>query len=151
MSNSSTFPVMIHIQGGSFKFYSSTGIQICIALSDPTKSNFSNVLREIIKKSLFTERQIEIILKSKNLSDVEFTMTKGAYYRQVSLSRDKLSGLYYSFIVLGILGVVLPDDIDVISQLSERMSVIKDSDVFPEKEQEIISVIARVVKQTTAM
>ena len=95
--------------------------------------------------------QIEIILKSKNLSDVEFTMTKGAYYRQVSQSRDKLSGLYYSFIVLGILGVVLPDDIDVISQLSERMSVIKDGDVFPEKEQEIISVIERVVKQTTAM
>ena len=112
---------------------------------------FSNILKEIIKKSLFTERQIEIILKSKNLSDVEFTMSKGAYYRQVSQSRDKLSGLYYSFIVLGILGVVLPDDIDVISQLSERMSVIKDSDVFPEKEQEIISVIERVVKQTTAM
>ena len=120
-------------------------------MSDPAKSNFPNVLREIIKKSLFTERQIEIILKSKNLSDVEFTMTKGAYYRQVSQSRDKLSGLYYSFIVLGILGVVLPDDIDVISQLSERMSVIKDSDVFPEKEQEIISVIEHVVKQTTAM
>jgi hypothetical protein len=47
--------------------------------------------------------------------------------------------------------VVLPDDIDVISELSERMSVMKDGDVFPEKEQEIISVIERVVKQTTAM
>ena len=78
-------------------------------------------------------------------------MTKGAYYRQVSQSREKLSGLYYSFIVLGILGIVLPDDIDVISELSERMSVIKDGDVFPEKEKEIISVIERVVRQTTAM
>ena len=107
-------------------------------MSDPNNSNFSNILKEIIKKSLFTERQIEIILKSKNLSNVEFTMTKGAYYRQVSQCRDKLSGLYYSFIVLGILGVVLPDDIDVISELSERMNVIKDGDVFPEKEQEII-------------
>ena len=77
--------------------------------------------------------------------------TKGAYYRQVSQSREKLSGLYYSFIVLGVLGIVLPDDIDVISELSERMSVIKDGDVFPEKEQEIISVIERVVKQTTGM
>ena len=75
-------------------------------------------------------------------------MTKGAYYRQVSQSREKLSGLYYSFIVLGILGIVLPDDIDVISELSERMSVIKDGDVFPEKEQEIIGVIERVVRQT---
>ena len=78
-------------------------------------------------------------------------MTKGAYYRQVSQSREKLSGLYYSFIVLGVLGIVLPDDIDVISELSERMSVIKDGDVFPEKEQEIISVIEHVVKQTTGM
>ena len=78
-------------------------------------------------------------------------MTKGAYYRQVSQSREKLSGLYYSFIVLGVLGIVLPDDIDVISDLSERMSVIKDGDVFPEKEQEIISVRERVVKQTTGM
>ena len=78
-------------------------------------------------------------------------MTKGAYYRQVSQSREKLSGLYYSFIVLGVLGIVLPDDIDVISDLSQRMSVIKDGDVFPEKEQEIISVIERVVKQTTGM
>ena len=65
--------------------------------------------------------------------------------------QEKLSGLYYSFIVLGVLGIVLPDDIDVISDLSERMSVIKDGDVFPEKEQEIISVIERVVKQTTGM
>ena len=78
-------------------------------------------------------------------------MTKGAYYRQVSQSREKLSGLYYSFIVLGVLGIVLPDDIDVISELSERMSVIKDGDVFPEKEQEIISVIDRVVRQTVGM
>ena len=120
-------------------------------MNDPDNSNFSNILKEIIKKSLFTEKQIEIILKSKNLSDVEFTMTKGAYYRQVSQSRNKLSGLYYSFIVLSILGVILPDDIDVISELSERMSVMKDGDVFPEKEQEIISVIERVVRQTTAM
>ena len=116
-------------------------------MSDPSNSNFSNILKEIIKKSLFTERQIEIILKSKNLSDVEFTMTKGAYYRQVSQCRDKLSGLYYSFIVLGILGVVLPDDIDVISELSERMSVMKDGSFTPENEDQIIDVIQKTVKQ----
>ena len=120
-------------------------------MSDPNNSNFSNILKEIIKKSLFTERQIEIILKSKNLSDVEFTMTKGAYYRQVSQCRDKLSGLYYSFIVLGILGVVLPDDIDVISKLSEQISVINESDIFPERENEVISVIEKVIRQASNM
>ena len=135
----------------SLRFYFSGGIQYCIALSDFESNNFSNIMREIIKKSLFTERQVEIILKQKDLIFTDFAITKGAYYRQVSQSREKLAGLYYSFIVLKILGVVLPDDIDVMLKLSEQMSVIKDGDIFPEREQEITSVIERVVKQAVGM
>ena len=135
----------------SLRFYFSGGIQYCIAMSDFQSNNFSNIMKEIIKKSLFTERQIEIILKQKDLSLTEFSISKGAYYRQVSQSRDKLAGLYYSFIVLRILGVVLSDDVDVMSKLSEQVSVIKDGDVFPEREQEITSVIDRVVRQAVGM
>jgi len=135
----------------SLRFYFSDGIQYCIALSDFESNNFSNIMREIIKKSLFTERQIEIILKQKDLVFTDFAITKGAYYRQVSQSRDKLTGLYYSFIVLKILGVILPGDVDVMSKLSEQVSVIKDGDVFPEREQEITNIIERVVKQTVGM
>ena len=120
-------------------------------MSDFDSNNFSNIMREIIKKSLFTERQIEIILKQKHLISTDFAISKGAYYRQVSQSRDKLAGLYYSFIVLKILGVILPGDIDVMSKLSEQVSVIKDGDVFPEREQEITSIIERVVKQAVGM
>ena len=135
----------------SLRFYFSGGIQYCIAMSDLQPNNFSNIMKEIIKKSLFTERQIEFILKQKGLSLAEFSISKGAYYRQVSQSREKLAGLYYSFIVLRILGVILPDDVDVISKLSEQVSVIKDGDVFPEREQEITSVIDRVVRQAVGM
>ena len=120
-------------------------------MSDIDSSNFPNILNEIIKKSLFTPRQIEIILKYKDLSDSEFSITKGAYYRQVSQSREKLARLYYTFIVLRALDILLADDIDVISRLTEQVSVIKDGDVFPEREREILSVIERVVKQTTGM
>ena len=120
-------------------------------MSDPDKSNFNTIIREIIKKSLFTERQVEIILKQKDLVFTDFAISKGAYYRQVSQSREKLAGLYYSFIVLKIFGVILPDDIDVMSKLSEQVSVIKDGDVFPEREQEITSIIERVVKQAVGM
>ena len=136
---------------GALIFYFSTGIQICIAMSDINSSNFPNILNEIIKKSLFTPRQIEIILKYKDLSDSEFTITKGAYYRQVSQSREKLTRLYYTFIVLRVLDILLADDIDVISRLTEQVSVIKNGDVFPEREYEILNVIERVVKQTTGM
>ena len=120
-------------------------------MSDIDSGDFPNILNEIIKKSLFTPRQIEIILKYKDLSDSEFSITKGAYYRQVSQSREKLARLYYTFIVLRVLDILLADDIDVISRLTEQVSVIKNGDVFPEREREILSVIERVVKQTTGM
>ena len=111
-------------------------------------SNFNNIIRRIIKKSLFTERQIEIILKQKNLAEIEFTISKGAFYRQVTQSRNKLLGLFYSVILLRGFGILLPDDIDVMLKLADQISVIKDSDVFPEKEEEVMSVIDKLVTQT---
>ena len=115
------------------------------------KSNFNNIIHQIIKKSLFTERQIEIILNQKDLLESNFSITKGAYYRQVGQSREKLISLFYSIILLRGLGILLPDDIDVISKLSEQISVIDQSDVFPEREEEVISVIDNLVRQACNM
>ena len=111
------------------------------------QSNFNNIIRQIIKKSLFTERQIEIILNQKDLLNSKFTITKGAYYRQVGQSRDKLIALFYSIILLRGLGILLPDDIDVISKLSEQIRVINESDILPEREDEVINVIDRLIRQ----
>lgn len=111
------------------------------------QANFNNIIRQIIKKSLFTERQIEIILNQKDLLNSEFTISKGAYYRQVGQSRDKLIALFYSIILLRGLGILLPDDIDVISKLSEQIRVINESDIFPEREDEIINVIDKLIRQ----
>ena len=54
---------------------------------------------------------------------------------------------YYTVVLLRGLGILLPDDIDVMSRLSEQVSVIKDSDVFPEREEEVMSVIDRLIRQ----
>lgn len=115
------------------------------------QSNFNNIFRQIIKKSLFTERQVEIILNHKNILESEFGISKGAYFRQVSQSRNKLIGLYYTIILFRGLGIILPDDIDVISRLSEQISVIQDSDVFPEREEQIIDVIDKAIHQIVGM
>lgn len=112
---------------------------------------FNNIIKEIIKKSLFTERQIEIILKQKNLVEIKLNISKGAYYRQVSQSKEKLLRFYYSVVLLRGLGIILPDDIDMMSQLSEQISVIKDGDIFPERELEIIDVIDKMIKQLNKM
>ncbi len=114
-------------------------------------SKFNNIIHQIIKKSLFTERQIEIILNQRDLLESKFSITKGAYYRQVGQSREKLIGLFYSIILLRGLGILLPDDIDVISKLSEQISVINESDIFPEREDEVIIVIDRLVRQACNM
>jgi hypothetical protein len=115
-------------------------------MSEPNMSNFNTIIKEIIKKSLFTERQIEIILKQKKLLDIEFGVTKGAYYRQLAQSRSKIESVYYTIILLQAYDVILPDS-NVISRLAEQVNVMKDGSFTPENEDQIINVIQKTVKQ----
>ena len=115
-------------------------------MSEPDISNFNTIIKEIIKKSLFTERQIEIILKQKKMLDVEFGVSKGAYYRQLAQSRSKIESVYYTLILLQALGVILTNS-DVISRLAEQVNVMKDGSFTPENEDQIIDVIQKTVKQ----
>ena len=115
-------------------------------MSNPDKSNFNTIIQEIIKKSLFTERQIEIILKQKKILDVEFGVSKGAYYRQLAQSRSKIESVYYTLILLQALDVILTNS-DVISRLAEQVNVMKDGSFTPENEDQIIDVIQKTVKQ----
>jgi len=115
-------------------------------MSEPDISNFNTIIKEIIKKSLFTERQIEIILKQKKMLDVEFGVSKGAYYRQLAQSRSKIESVYYTLILLQALNVILTNS-DVISRLAEQVNVMKDGSFTPENEDQIIDVIQKTVKQ----
>ena len=115
-------------------------------MSDPIKSNFNTIMQEIIKKSLFTERQIEIILKQKKMLQVEFGVSKGAYYRQLGQVRSKIESLYYTILLLQAYDVILPES-DVMFRLAEQLNVMKESDFTPENEGQIMDVIQQAVKQ----
>ena len=119
-------------------------------MSEHNKSNFNTIIQEIIKKSLFTERQIEIILKQKKLLDVEFGVSKGAYYRQLAQSRSKIESLYYTILLLQAYDVILPES-DVMFRLAEQLNVMKDSGFAPENESQIMDVIQKAVKQLVNM
>jgi len=119
-------------------------------MSDPDKSNFNIIIQEIIKKSLFTERQIEIILKQKKVLDVEFGVSKGSYYRQLSQARSKIEGLYYTILLLQAYDVILPES-DVMFRLAEQLNVMKDGDFTHENEGQIMDVIQKAVKQLVNM
>lgn len=114
-----------------------------------TGAKFQHITKEIIDKSLFTERQIEILLDSKGLKKSAFAVSRGAYYRQSRQSRDKLVKFYYTAVLLQGLGVLLPDDLDVMSRLAEQMSVIQEGEVTKEREDEILDVIDRIIKQAS--
>jgi len=123
-------------------------------MSEPSKSNFNIIIQKIIKKSLFTERQIEIILKKKRMlgDDFSLNITKGADYRQGVQSRKKIEGLYYSIILLQGLDVISPDDSDVIFRLAEQVSkMYGNSDFMPENQERIMSVIDNAVKQIVSL
>ena len=115
-------------------------------MSDPNKSNFNTIMQEIIKKSLFTERQIEIILKQKKVLQVEFGVSKGAYYRQLGQVRSKIESLYYTILLLQAYDVILPES-DVMFRIAEQLNVMKESNFTPENEGQIMDVIQQAVKQ----
>lgn len=105
------------------------------------------VIRKMIEKSLFTERQIEIILNQRGLLDTSIPITRGAYYRQVGQSKEKLVALFYTMVLLRGLGVLLPDDIDVIEDLSEKIDVINSGEVPSENVDKVIDVIEMYIRQ----
>jgi len=115
-------------------------------MSESNKSNFNIIIQKIIKKSLFTERQIEIILKQKKVLEVELGVSKGAYYRQLGQARSKIESLYYTILLLQAYDVIHPES-DVMLRLAEQLNVMKDSDFTPENESQIIDVIQKAVKQ----
>ena len=119
-------------------------------MAESKESNFNNIMSKIIKKSLFTERQIEIILKQKKVLDVEFGVSKGAYYRQLGQARSKIESLYYTILLLQAYDVILPES-DVMFRLAEQLNVMKDSDYAPENERQIVDVIQKAVKQLVNM
>ena len=119
-------------------------------MSNPNQSNFNTIIQEIIKKSLFTERQIEIILKQKKMLQVEFGVSKGAYYRQLGQARSKIESLYYTILLLQAYDVILPES-DVMFRLAEQLNVMKESDFTPENEGQIMDVIQQAVKQLVNM
>jgi hypothetical protein len=84
------------------------------------------------------------------LLDVEFSVSKGAYYRQVAQSRSKIESVYYTIILLQAYDVILPES-DVISRLAEQLNVMKDGNFTPENEGQIMDVIQKAVKQLVNM
>lgn len=100
------------------------------------KLYFNDVYREIIANSLFTERQIYIIsnrLAGKTLPE---NISRGAYHRQLKQCRNKITGLFYSLLLLKSIGAIDQQTLSILMTLSDQLNVIlsdEHSDIEEDK------------------
>ena len=104
--------------------------------------NYNMIIKQIIKKSLFTERQIEIIT---SIGRGSRPISPGAYYRQRSQARRKAEGVLYSMVLLYGLGVLPKDSMKAAAGVAEQLNVIFDSDIDDATAKAVLDVVEQVV------
>lgn len=115
------------------------------------KLYFNSVYREIIANSLFTERQTHIIFNRLACKTVPENISRGAYYRQLTQCRNKISGVLYSLLLLKSIGAIDQQALSIIVTLSDQLNVIlegEDSDVIEDKFiYNVMSTLKQIVKK----
>ncbi len=82
---------------------------------------------KIIEKSTFTNRQIQIIYNIHNKESRPKGITSGAYYREVKQCKAKIRRLYYSLILLGLMGIINNEQLITLNLAIERLYKLKDN------------------------
>ncbi len=119
-------------------------------------SNSNTLYAYIVENSLFTPRQLSIILKQLGGGGKPEKISSGAYYRQVKQCRKKVISVLYSMMLLQSMGVVQQEAPATLSKLAEQSAVIfaseRNSDATPRLNvNEVISVISEVIKRMSKL
>lgn len=99
------------------------------------KLYFNDVYREIIANSLFTERQIYIISNRLAGKTLRENISRGAYHRQLKQCRNKITGLFYSLLLLKSIGAIDHQTLSILMTLSDQLDVIL-SDEYSDIEED---------------
>ncbi|MGH9911350.1 MAG: hypothetical protein ACRD4W_02800, partial [Nitrososphaeraceae archaeon] len=67
---------------------------------------YNDIIKHIITNSLFTERQIYILYNKFSGRSPPGRISKGAYYRQLKQSEQKIVRVLYSLIILRYLNMI---------------------------------------------
>jgi hypothetical protein len=119
-------------------------------------SNSNNLFEYILKNSLFTPRQFNIISQRLHDTQRRENISSGAYYRQLKQCRDKVTAMLYSMILLQSTGIVQPDALMNLNKLAERISVIfasGNSDISSKEDiiNGVMSVIDELIKRMSKL
>lgn len=89
-------------------------------------NNVNNLLlNKFIENSSFTKRQIQIIYKVYNREERLKDISSGAYYREVKQCKDKIRKLYYSLILLNLIGVLNSEQLTTLNSIISKLDMLK--------------------------
>ena len=94
-------------------------------------NNIDNLLlNKFIENSSFTKRQIQIIYKIYNREERLKDISSGAYYREVKQCKDKIRKLYYSILILNLIGVINIEQLTTLNSLIHKLDKLKDNHII---------------------
>ena len=118
------------------------------------KEDINNLfISKLIEKSLFTNRQIQIIYNFKNKEKRPKEISSGAYYREVKQSKIKLRKFFYSILLLNLINVMNHNEITALNSMTNKLSMLEDSHAkYHDKEiNNVINVIEDLINRIIDM
>jgi hypothetical protein len=121
-----------------------------------SQSNSNNLYSHLLANSLFTGRQLSIILKRLQRGPRSENISSGAYYRQVKQCKKKVSSILYSMILLQSIGTIQPETSIALGKIAEQLAVIFASEGSSDvsnglNTSDVISVIDEMVKRMSKL
>ncbi len=102
-------------------------ILVCIAAVEGQSSKFSNLYNEILKRSLFTDRQISIIYNRTVKQSARENISAGAYYRQLKQCRLKIKSVLYSILLLRLNGALDDQTLNILDKIALQLEVMSQA------------------------
>jgi len=114
---------------------------------------FNQLLNSLIKKNLFTKRQISIIYNKNNNQLFKNKISSGAYYRQVQQCKRKYDRLIYTILLFRMLNLMDSNTISIIESIVKQIDNISQQNLHHNTNitipNDIIQVIDQIIKKTS--
>jgi hypothetical protein len=112
---------------------------------------YNDIIKHIITNSLFTERQIYILYNKSSRRSPPDRISKGAYYRQLKQSEQKVAGVIYSLIILRYLNLIDKGTFHTIEVIldntSHLMESIKRDMITQSDSRNVISLVDEIIQK----
>ncbi|MGN6349418.1 MAG: hypothetical protein ACTHJ7_06945 [Candidatus Nitrosocosmicus sp.] len=107
------------------------------------------ILGNIIENSSFTQRQIQIIYKIINKEKKPRDISAGAYYREIKQCKEKIRRIYYSFIILNLIGILDNERITALNSIAQMIYKLQEISEVNHKRSidNVIDIINQIVNK----